>query len=805
LAQGYEQLVASIDGIAWEAEASSSRVSFVSEQAERLLGYPVTRWLDEPEFWQDHLHADDRDAVLQHRSKAVTVGQRYDLEYRMISADGRFVWLHDLFTLVSERGEPSRLRGIMIDVTDRKCADADREDVRNGSARERGEQAAEESEARYHQLAEMSPNGIAVHSDGKLLFLNSAGADLIGVPASDLIGKPVLDMIRSEDREDVADRLARFDESGVAGKLRTQRLLRADGTTVEVEAIGLATRYQGQPAVQVVIQDLTARSRASDALRASEERYRSLVENITSVLFSLDRTGNITYISPVIERISSYTPAEMMGVGFARFIHPEDLPELAERILPKHSARMNGAEFRVFDKEGKVRWLRAATRRALTDGKFSGVTGIFTEITEYKLAQAALEQSEKQYRALFENAHEIIFTHDLAGNFQSVNPATTVATGYSAAELLAMNVGQLLSPDSLIVVQDLLANLPRGSEALTTHESTVLAKDGREVILEISPRGSYDSDGVLIGVQGIARDITERKKDQEEIRLLNQDLERRVLDRTEQLQTAFEELDVFCSSVSHDLRAPLRVIEGFSHVFLEEYGAEQNDQARYYVERVHAASARMDHLIQGLLDLARVSRTPVKREPVDLSEMARSIGNELTHIYRGRVIDFVFAAHLPDIGDPVLLRTVLENLLDNAWKYTSKHATARIEMGVTFREGERVYFVSDDGAGFDMEHAGKLFGEFQRLHPLTEFVGTGIGLATVRRIVERHGGRIWAEATVEGGATFSFTLGSPTDVATRSAGGAGSSVAASDNPTSSSVGSAPGGAVVTYRRRQWPA
>ncbi|RPI99480.1 MAG: GAF domain-containing sensor histidine kinase [Chloroflexi bacterium] len=236
------------------------------------------------------------------------------------------------------------------------------------------------------------------------------------------------------------------------------------------------------------------------------------------------------------------------------------------------------------------------------------------------------------------------------------------------------------------------------------------------------------------------------------------ELEQRVIERTAELATVNQELEAFAYSVSHDLRAPLRGIDGFSQALLEDYQHRLDSEGQDYLRRVRAASQRMSQLIDDLLMLSRISRREIHREYVDLSTLAGEITQELQQQDPTRQVDVVITSPAPAHGDARLLRVLLENLLGNAWKFTNKRSHARIEFGYTKADGQMAYYVRDNGAGFDMTYAGKLFGAFQRLHAEAEFEGTGIGLATVQRIVHRHGGRVWAEVTVEQGATFYFTL-----------------------------------------------
>jgi light-regulated signal transduction histidine kinase (bacteriophytochrome) len=226
----------------------------------------------------------------------------------------------------------------------------------------------------------------------------------------------------------------------------------------------------------------------------------------------------------------------------------------------------------------------------------------------------------------------------------------------------------------------------------------------------------------------------------------------------EEKSRANNELESFSYSVSHDLRAPIRAINGFTHILLDEYNDKLDPDALKHLRRVSDAGRRMGELIDDILRLSRVTRSEIHRVPVDLSMLAQSVLGELQNTYKDRSVQVVIAAGLKVNADLNLMRILLENLLGNAWKFTQKHASARIEMGVTQRDNLVTYFVRDDGAGFDMAYVNKLFGAFQRLHDAAEFDGTGIGLATVQRIVNRHGGKVWAEGAVEQGATFYFTL-----------------------------------------------
>jgi light-regulated signal transduction histidine kinase (bacteriophytochrome) len=284
-------------------------------------------------------------------------------------------------------------------------------------------------------------------------------------------------------------------------------------------------------------------------------------------------------------------------------------------------------------------------------------------------------------------------------------------------------------------------------------------------------RVARDDDGtpmVLLAFE----DDTERRRVRNELRRLNRQLESRAVDRTAELVVVNQalldsnrelgstnrELEAFCYSVSHDLRSPLRAVDGFSQELLQRYADQLDEKGRHYLRRVRAGTQRMGQLIDDLLKLSRVTRTEMQRVPVDLTALAETVAADLREREPGRVITFTARPGLTAGCDPALIRVVLENLLGNAWKFTAKHPTATITLEQTEVAGQPAFVLRDDGAGFDMAFAGKMFGAFQRLHSDREFTGTGIGLATVQRVVRRHGGEVWAEGAVDHGAAFYFTL-----------------------------------------------
>ena len=327
--------------------------------------------------------------------------------------------------------------------------------------------------------------------------------------------------------------------------------------------------------------------------------------------------------------------------------------------------------------------------------------------------------------------------------------------GYQAEEIIGQHFSKFYTPEAAAQGKPAQELKIAAEQGRYEEEGWRVRKDGSRFWANIVVTALRDKTGQLRGFGKVTRDITERKHTEEQLERQRVELARSNVE----LIAANNELEAFSYSVSHDLRAPLRSIDGFSLALLEDYEEKLDEEGKDSLHRVRAATQRMGVLIDDLLNLSRVTRAEIKLQSVDLSAIGHSIAAELRDAQPQRRMEFCIQEGLQAYADPNLMRIALENLLGNAWKFTSKRDSARIEFGQTNSNGNLVYFIRDDGAGFDRAYADRLFGAFQRLHDKTDFPGTGVGLATVQRIIHRHGGRIWAESAVQKGATFFFTLG----------------------------------------------
>ncbi|NIR49141.1 PAS domain S-box protein [candidate division KSB1 bacterium] len=539
-------------------------------------------------------------------------------------------------------------------------------------------------------------------------------------------------------------------------------------------------------------QQIKERKQIEEALRAVTEGtagvtggdfFRSLVQHLATTLqarlvfvtectdASKTRLRTLAFVEggkfkENIEYDVAETACEKVIEGRVSF-YPENL----EKLFPKEKGFESYVGVPLRDSSGQL-----VGHLAVLDDKPMGEKTYYTSILEIFAARAgaelerkrteeALQESEERFRSGFEHASIGMAMTAGDGHFISVNNSFCSMLGYSEAELLAKNFQEITFLDDLEKSVDNFQKVRRGEIDSFQTEKRYLHKHGHLIWAITSASAVHDLEGKPWYLFAQIQDITERKQAEAALKKAHDELELRVQERTAELSEANEllaskneELETFAYSVSHDLRAPLRSIDGFSQALLEDCTDRLNECGKDYLNRVRTASQRMGHLIDDMLYLSRVSRREMTREEVDLSSMAETIAEKLQQEQPERQVAFEIEPEVKVCGDAHLLRIALENLLENAWKYTSKHPRAKIEFGVADHDGTKTYFVRDDGAGFDAKFVGKLFGPFQRLHRSNDFEGNGIGLATVQRIIHRHGGRVWTESAVEKGATFYFTL-----------------------------------------------
>jgi PAS domain S-box-containing protein len=520
-----------------------------------------------------------------------------------------------------------------------------------------------------------------------------------------------------------------------------------------------------------VTRDMTQIRHDAAALQESQARMGGIVNAAMDAIISINDDQKIVLFNAAAEKMFLCPATAAIGQSIGMFLpsrfrehHRQHVQGFGATGVTARSMRslgslsgmrVNGEEFPI---EASISQLEVSGQRLYTV--------ILRDITERKRADESLRQSEAKLQTIVESLDEGVVVSDLNGKLQHLNRAALRLHGFASMDECLRrepefaDTFELRNIDGTLVPVDQwpVSRILRGEKLRDMEVLIRRIHTDWERIFSYGGTIIHDPEGQpMMAVITIA-DITERMEAAAKILELNADLEQRVEERTAQLEAANKELEAFSYSVSHDLRAPLRAVDGFSQALIEEYGPNLPEEGQHYLKTIREGAQRMGELIDDLLSFARLSRQPLSKRSMDTGRLVRETLEELNAENNGRRLELRIGELSPCRGDPALVKQVWVNLLSNAIKYTRRREVGVVEVGSTSREGETVYFVRDNGTGFDMKYAHKLFGVFQRLHRAEEFEGTGVGLAIVQRVVQRHGGRIWAEAAVDRGAVFYFTL-----------------------------------------------
>lgn len=755
------------------------------DKAEEIFGFEKGTLGETYKDFLKRVHPEDRKLLETAIKNAINNGQEYNcIEYRIVLPDGNIRWLESKCQIFYDYGGNAvRMVGTSLDISDRHESQQQIQLLQSIT------QAISEApdfdsalEFVINKLCDLTNWNFAEvwipFVEEGVLKLGSACSGKVPpshqsrpkVESCDLrTNKGIAGRVFTSQKpewiediflgpEDICLPLDKATEIGIKAALGVPII--ADDRPIAI-LLFFASKYrpQDEKLVKLVISVTNqlglaiGRKKAEEALRESEERLQTIINNNIDGSIVVDLEGKVRFVNPAA--------AAIFGRQREYFLNTTLWLSTLDRGIN---------EIEIQRKTGKFITVEMRRVELCWEGKKAYLLSL-RDITERKQAELErlemLKEIEKERSLL-----SAVLQQMPAGVVIAEAPSGNLILGNKQLEeifrhplLPSNNVEEYSQWDSLhsdvksYISQNLpLARSLNNGEVIFQEEISIERGDGTGGDLLLSSTPISDSEGKIIAAVATFYDITERKKIEEEIIKLNESLERRVKERTAQLEAANKELETFCYSVSHDLRSPLRGIDGFSRILMKRYGQKLEERAKHYLERIVANTERMGELIEDLLELSKVSRGEMQRQNVDLSAMAQQIINELKSREPQRIVEVAIAPELVVNGDPRLLRIVLENLLDNAWKYTSHHSTAYIEFGSVLREEKLAYFVRDDGAGFDLNYADKLFGSFQRLHSESQFAGTGIGLATVQRIIHRHGGYVWAEAYVEKGATFYFTV-----------------------------------------------
>lgn len=682
------------------------------------------------------------------------------------------------------------------------------------------QEALRKSLAELDELYHLAPCGYhSLDEEGRIVRINKTEAAWLGYRQDELLGRHYSELLSPASLGVFRESYARFLQQGYIYDLELELVRRNGLPLIGALSVTANCEGKGRPTMhRSTLHDISERKRAENELRQARAKLQQIVDVSPIAIYhvQLDQIGAqpplVTFMSRQVSQLTGYAQSDWQTPGFwEAHVHPDDRQAVLDAQQTLFADGRLQHEYRFLHHDGSALWIddRLVVLRD-DSGQPMELVGTWMDITQRKQTEQALQILNRLYALLSRANQAIVHIHDLdrlleeicrvaveeggllmawAGRIQdgAVKPYAHWGheDGYLEKALIlveerGLNSGPTGSAirEGRHVVCDDIANDPnmapwrdlalargyRSSAAFPIRVNQVVVG----TINFYAPTPRYFSPAMIELLSDLGADVSfamnahaetrRRQQAEEELVKLNEQLEQRVLQRTRELEVANQELESFSYSVSHDLRAPLRGIDGFSQILLKRYADRLDDTGRDYLGRVRRASQRMGELIDDLLNLSRMSRSPLRRQEVDLSSVAELSLQELRRGTPERTVDVRVQPAMHTFGDPGLLRVVLDNLLGNAWKFTRHADPAKIEFGNMELNGEMVYFVRDNGAGYDKTYARKLFQVFQRLHSESEFEGTGIGLATVQRIILRHHGKVWAEGDSGKGACFFFTL-----------------------------------------------
>ena len=748
----------------------------------------IARLIDVVRATTEDMHAEEARLLIQ-RTQRAAAAQRWAM---IIAIVGVFLkigsWIFAVLVIIRETGirtgAQSELNAMNAELEQRvkeRTAALQSEVADRRRAQGRAERLA--------AIVESSDDAIISKTlDGTITDWNRGAEKVFGFSSAEAVGQPIALILPPERAEEESGILAQIGRGESVQHFETVRV-RKDGKKIDVSVtISPISDATGTiVGASKIARDITTHKHVEEVLRQSEERFHAMLNGIPQLAWTAEPDGYIFWFNQRWYDYTGTTPEQTKEWGWQNVLDPEILPTVLDRWKLAIAAgtpfemefplRAGDGSFRTFltrvlplrDANGHVlRWFGTNTdisERKLAEVQLAGqAQELIHQAEELASSRVALETKKLMLQSVLDSMGEGLIAADQNGHFLIWNDSAHKLMGRKASDLPTEQWTphyQVFLPDGITPCPPDRLPLVRALHGESVQVELVVEHPDRadRVCLEVSARPLKDNLGNFCGGVAVLHDITQRKADEREIQQLNRELEQRVIERTAQLEVANKELEAFSYSVSHDLRAPLRHISGFSQILFEEFGSTLDPRARQYLSRVQAGTQKMGRLVDELLNLAQAGRHALKRQPTRLNSIVAEVIAILKPDISGRQVEWV-VANLPTVEcDPILVKQIFQNLLANALKFTRSRISTVIEVSYEKEDGQTVFMVRDNGIGFNMKYVDKLFGVFQRLHREEDFEGTGIGLATVQRIVSKHGGRVWAHGELDKGAAFRFTLG----------------------------------------------
>ena len=632
-------------------------------------------------------------------------------------------------------------------------------------SRKKAEETLKASEEKFKLAFHTSPDSINITQfDGTYVDINEGFTALSGFTKEDVIGKTSTELniwVDIKDRDKLVEGLK---TEGRYSNLEAKFRMKNGDVIIGLMSASIIS-LSNVNHILTITRNITEIVKAQEKLQESETRFRTAFENsaVGMCLISLD--GKFLQVNSKLCQMLGYYAPELLSLNFQQITHPDDILQSNAYISEAINYENINLHFenRYIKKNGDVIWIEVSSS-LLRDEDNEPLYFIsqIIDISERKIAEDQLRQKDIEFRKLSAHVPDLIFqfTKNAEGKYYVPIASDGIINIFGCLPEEVVDdfspIAKVIHPDD---AQRVINEIELSAQNLTFFECEfrvlIPGKDLQWIYSRSTPEKLPDGS---VTWYGFNTNTTERKLAMDEIKKLNETLEQKVIERTTQLEATNKELESFAYSVSHDLRAPLRSIDGFSQAILEDYYDNLDELGKNFLNRIRASAQMMAKLIDDMLSLSRVTRNAMKLAKVNLTEIAESISKDLINSDKNRKVKFIISKNLIEIVDSTLISAVIQNLIENAWKFSSKKIESIIEFGIVDIDKRSTYFVKDNGAGFDMKYAEKLFSPFQRLHQQTEFPGTGIGLATVQRIIHRHKGEVWAKGKIDEGAIFYFTL-----------------------------------------------
>jgi PAS domain S-box-containing protein len=738
-------------------------IAFLNTAAQKLLGVSDAEQLLGKTF-VDFVHPESREHVAERLREVGKEGSKEPWPSTKSRAATPFV--EEILMRTDGAEITVELAAIALTFEDRPAVQIILHDVtvQNATAA-----ALRAGEARKTAILDTSLDAIvSIDHKGVVREWNSAAEKIFGYRREQALGNSLEKLIvPTQLTERYLPGLADYLMSGVGSLIGRPVEVMARRSNAEQFPIELALTQipsSDPPLFTAFIRDITDRKQSEEALRRSEARKAAVLETALDAIISIDQESKIIEWNPAAEQIFGYSRELALGRELAELIVPKSNEDLHRKGLARFLQTGRG---RMLGQRMEVMAMRANGAEFPVELTITKIPGdeplVFTiflrDITERRRTEEALRKSEERFRLLVEGVEDYaIYMLDTHGRVTTWNTGAERIMGYRAQEIIGRRFHRFYAPDDVERKKPDQALAVATAEGRFQDERWQLRKDTTQYWASFVITALRDEQGKLTGFSTIARDITKRKHAEDEIRRLNTELEQRVQERTAELQAAYHEMEAFSYSISHDLRAPLIHIAGFVEMLKSDLGTTLDEKSKRHLQTICASTETMGRMIADLLTFSRIGRAELHKVRFNIGDTIKDVQRDLQQAMQGRKITWSIP-QLPEVfADPFLLRQALFNLLSNAIKFTRNRAEAKIEVTIETNDKEHIFAVRDNGAGFEMKYASKLFGVFQRLHPASDFEGSGIGLANVRRIIQRHGGRTWGEGEIDRGATFYFTL-----------------------------------------------